>query len=40
MTISPVGVAWFREGGNQQNLYARADGALYRKPSGRKGATA
>jgi diguanylate cyclase (GGDEF)-like protein len=29
VTIS-VGIAWFREGDNQQNLYARADSALYR----------
>lgn len=29
VTIS-VGIAWFREGDNQQNIYARADSALYR----------
>jgi diguanylate cyclase (GGDEF)-like protein len=29
VTVS-VGIAWFKEGDNQQNLYARADDALYR----------
>ncbi len=29
VTIS-IGIAWFKDGDNQQNIYARADDALYR----------